>query len=245
MGMVAARHNAGRCKNVVISIDHNGEDAFITETEIRSYIHLVSDSLEGEQLGKIDIHKLELLIAANPYVLKTSVYSTLDGIIHIDVNQRKPIVRVQNAAMEQWYISEDGHLMPLNPGRSARVPLASGYLTEFYSPELVLHDGPIITRKDTLMAATKTYGIYKIALQISKDPFLQAQIEQIYLNKEGDFELLPMVGKQLIIFGDAGNAEKKFANLEIFYKEGLSKEGWDTYDTVNLKFENQVVCTIK
>jgi cell division protein FtsQ len=245
LGMAVQQHQNSRCREVRITINNPGGDVFITEKEIRTYMQLVDDSLEGERLGKIDIHQLEQLISSNPYVLTSQVYASLDGIVHIDVIQRKPVVRVQNAAHEQWYISDDGHMMPLNPGKSARVLLASGFINEVYAQQLALNPGPIVTKEDSAMSKTLTYGIFKIASYIDKDAFLKAQIEQIYVNKAGEFELVPMVGKQLIMFGDATNVETKFQNLVIFYKQGLSTEGWDTYDTINLKFENQVVCTIK
>ncbi len=245
VGMIVKRHDSERCKEVRINIINPGGEVFITEQDIRAYMELVDDSLEGEPIGNIDIHKLELLIADNPYVLKASVFATLDGVVNIQVIQRQPVVRVQNAAHEQWYISEDGYMMPLNPGKSARVLLANGYINEVYDENLVLKVNDPMGKEDSVIEKTLTYGIYKIASYINNDVFLKAQIEQIFVNKDGEFELIPMVGKHLIIFGDAHDIEKKFGNLVIFYKQGLSTEGWDAYDTLNLKFENQVVCTIK
>ena len=69
------------------------------------------------------------------------------------------------------------------------------------------------------------------------------KIDEWFEGWEGDFELIPLVGKQLIILGDANDIKEKFDNLQIFYKQGLSHEGWDKYDTINLKYRNQVVCT--
>ena len=37
--------------------------------------------------------------------------------------------------------------------------------------------------------------------------------------------------------------ETKFDNLMLVYKDVFSKTGWTMYDTVSLKFKNQVVCT--
>ena len=87
------------------------------------------------------------------------------------------------------------------------------------------------------------YRIYKLAQFIARDTFFNAQIEQIYLNSDNDFELIPLIGKHVIIFGDAGNMEEKFGNLLVFYKQGLAVQGWEKYDTINLKYHNQVVAT--
>jgi len=37
--------------------------------------------------------------------------------------------------------------------------------------------------------------------------------------------------------------EKKLRNLELLYEQGLSRYGWNTYQTINLKYTNQVICT--
>ena len=36
--------------------------------------------------------------------------------------------------------------------------------------------------------------------------------------------------------------EDKFKRLELFYRYGLKKVGWDKYKTVNLSFKGQIVC---
>jgi cell division protein FtsQ len=63
------------------------------------------------------------------------------------------------------------------------------------------------------------------------------------VNKNTEFELVPKVGRHIIVFGDIDNMEKKFDKLIVFYKEGLNKTGWDKYKIINLKYENQVVCS--
>ena len=37
--------------------------------------------------------------------------------------------------------------------------------------------------------------------------------------------------------------EIKFKKLELFYKNILPTKGWNYYESVNLKFKNQIVCT--
>ena len=67
-------------------------------------------------------------------------------------------------------------------------------------------------------------------------------IEQIYVNQYEEFTLIPKVGRQKIIFGKYEDVEDKFNRLELFYAEGMSREGWQKYKTINLKYRRQVVC---
>ena len=75
--------------------------------------------------------------------------------------------------------------------------------------------------------------------------FWNAQIEQVYVNADGELELIPRVGNQTILFGDEKGMEEKFSKLYTFYKEGLSKTGWNQYKTINVTFKDQVVCSKK
>ena len=34
----------------------------------------------------------------------------------------------------------------------------------------------------------------------------------------------------------------KRINLKLLYDQGLSRHGWNSYDRINLKYSNQVIC---
>lgn len=86
-------------------------------------------------------------------------------------------------------------------------------------------------------------NLYKLSAFITKDKFLKAQIEQIYVDPNGEFELIPRVGTHTILMGRADNLEDKFERLFVFYRMGLSKTGWSRYNIINIKFKDQVVCS--
>ena len=56
-------------------------------------------------------------------------------------------------------------------------------------------------------------------------------------------ELIPKVGKHKIIIGNVENIEQKLYNLKLFYINGLNQKGWENYSVINLKYQNQIVCT--
>jgi cell division protein FtsQ len=85
--------------------------------------------------------------------------------------------------------------------------------------------------------------IYELAKFIHNDPFWESQIEQIYRNDKGEYELIPRVGGHLILFGDYENYREKFRNLRAFYRKGLNNVGWNQYLKINLKYDNQIICT--
>ena len=66
-------------------------------------------------------------------------------------------------------------------------------------------------------------------------------MNQVKISAEDGFEIIPRVGDILIVFGEGKKIKEKFDKLMIFYKEGLNKVGWGYYDTLDLRFEGQVV----
>jgi cell division protein FtsQ len=84
-----------------------------------------------------------------------------------------------------------------------------------------------------------------ISIAIQKDSFCIAMIEQIDITAQRSFEMIPKVGNQLIVFGNAEDAGIKFDKLKLFYKNILVKSGWNKYSVINVEYKNQVVAKLR
>jgi len=47
----------------------------------------------------------------------------------------------------------------------------------------------------------------------------------------------------VVNIGNADGFDNKFAKLKLFYSEVLPKRGWNTYDTISVKWNHQIVAT--
>jgi cell division protein FtsQ len=72
-----------------------------------------------------------------------------------------------------------------------------------------------------------------------------SMIEQVDITAKRKFELIPKIGNQLIVFGDATDAEQKFSKLRLFYKNIITKYGWNKYSQIGLQYKGQVVAKIR
>jgi len=151
-------------------------------------------------------------------------------VIHIEISQRQPLLRIINAGGQDFYIDRNGLKMPISPNFTANVLVANGHILERFTGK--------VDTLNTKMAA----DLYKTALFLKKDSLWEAQIEQIFVNDKEDIELIPRVGNQRIILGNADSLEVKMGNLRVFYKKAMPQVGWDTYKTINIKYTNQIVC---
>jgi cell division protein FtsQ len=85
--------------------------------------------------------------------------------------------------------------------------------------------------------------IVKMVRSLQADKFWNAQVSQVIIDSVGSFEFVPVLGNQRIRFGDTTNTAEKLANLVVFYKNVLNRIGWDKYEVLDVRFNNQVVAS--
>ncbi len=236
VGFMEAEHQKITCKKLDVYIDYQDSDPLITKEDILDPVYDHFDSLVGKKLSDINSIEIENLVNGIDFIENAEVYSTLTGVLKIKATQRIPVLRIVNNAGQNYYIDRNGRLFPVKAGFSTRILVANGNINTRYSDTLkISKENP----------DHELFKLSELAQYIESDEFLRAQIEQIYVNTSGEYELVPKVGRQLILFGDIGSMNRKFENLKIFYRDGMKRAGWDAYKTINLKFENQVVCEKK
>lgn len=228
MSFISVKKKEVKCTKVEILIP--GADNFIEREEIDAILKESQGILIGRNLQGINIHQIEESLKANPYIAFAKVYADMDGIVHIDVKQRQPVLRILNAGGQDYYIDSNGLKMPMSPNFTANVLVATGNILEGFGG-----------RVDTLLTPLAS-DLYQTALFMKKDTLWNAQIEQLYVNDKQDIELIPRVGNQRIILGNADELQTKMNNLLAFYKQAMPLVGWNAYKTINLKYTNQIVC---
>lgn len=245
LGFINKEQKAVKCKGLEIYIDDAVGNFFVDDDDIREIISNLGYRVYEQSVCEIDIGQIEHVLNNNPSIANANVYATIDGRIKIKITQRNPIIRIYNQNGESYYIDKNGWLMPLSEKFTSRVLVANGNINEPYSLRYHTNIGSLKSLEDTLSTNNILKQLYILASFVHKDSFWKAQIMQVFMNNEGDMELIPRVGNHTIILGDVSGLKDKFSKLMIFYKQGLSKTGWNEYSTINLKYNNQVICTKK
>lgn len=212
---------------------------FIDEEAVRREVLDHGTSVVGAPLGEVDVPAIERRLRSIPSVAKAEVYHTMDGVLHVQVEQRRPIVRVVNRDGSGFYIDQDGWTMPLSARYTARVPVVAGNLREPAVSDGVRH----VLGTDSMMQGQRSDEIYRLALFLHQNPFWNALVDQVVVNADGEFELVPKVGAQRILIGDGSALEQRFNKLRLFYEKGMPQADWRRYARIDLRFADQVVCT--
>ncbi|MFN4122181.1 MAG: hypothetical protein ACK4GL_02615 [Flavobacteriales bacterium] len=219
-------------KELVVNIIVNTENQFISETDVQNL--LVENNIRtiGMEKDEIDLIAIETLLKNQVAVENAVVFTTHDGKLVLKIVQRTPMIRLIDQTGYSFYLDHHGAQMPLIPDYPARLPVATGFIP---------------TIKDAETINDKTRIIYENLLTLSialhEDEIMSKLIEQVYVNQNGEMELITKIGPETILIGDATDLTGKFERLKLFYSQGVAKAGWNKYATINIKINNQIICT--
>ncbi len=218
-----------------------GDSASNTFLETSEVIELISNKhILGEHRGEINTHKLEKKIETHSSIAKAEIYTTITGKMNIGIQQRKPIIRVYDRRGRSYYIDEEGLIMPLSNMQAAHVLVANGHIPVVERKKLGKYNFSKPYEKGSFKIL---HDLFELISFIKTNEFWNAQIEQIYVNKDKEFEMVPRVGAQIIHFGDINDYQYKLKKLYALYTKGLANGDWNKYEKINLKHSNQVICT--
>lgn len=225
------------CKKLVVKVlDESEEVNFIDSDSLFKIIYSIHDKIEGHPLDSVNIYLIDRELRKCPYIRKASIYKTITSDVHIDVMQRRPILMVLDGN-QNYYIDNDGIVFEAGKGNAFHCIVASGYVKDKYD----FSGGKIYKAYDT-SSRSQTRDLFKLAQLIYNDDFWRDQVEQIFINKLGEYEIVPMMGAQVLSLGTIEDYDKKMYTLKQFCFNALPKLGWNTYQQISVKYNNQVVC---
>ena len=79
---------------------------FITKKTVNKLLIQNIDSVTSIDKDTLVLNKMESILLENPMIKNAEVYITIDGILGVNVTQRKPVARVKNEP--DFYLDEDG-----------------------------------------------------------------------------------------------------------------------------------------
>jgi cell division protein FtsQ len=239
LGFVSERRHEQICTDLKINVVDSSRSRFVTARDIFQMVDNRSQKLTGIRFDSINIPMIEQRLGDFAPIRRANIYKTIDGAVYIDVMQREPVLRVINRFGDSFYLDESGELLKHSNRYCAHVLVANGYIN--FRPEQSNYN--VLTAETNAVKRNILRELFELAQYINSDRFWKAQIQQIYVNEDGEFELIPLVGAHIIVFGTFEKPDVKFSRLEAFYRNGLSVMGWNKYETINLKFESQVIAT--
>jgi cell division protein FtsQ len=217
-----------KCNGVKIEIVGDNLNYFINKYNVYAIVKKYGgDTSSNQPLATINLKKIEADLEKIVWVNKAELFFDNNNVLHVSVSECSPIARVFNSNGLSYYLDSAKRVLPLNNKYSARVPVFTGFASNG-KMDSVLYD-----------------EIKIVGIKILSDSFLMAMIEQIDILPNKHFELIPKIGDQTILLGDASDIDSKFEKLKLFYKKVTPVVGWNKYSKLNLQFKNQIVASLK
>lgn len=237
MGFIMKENRVAKVEDVQVNIFRQTDKGFLTNDIILNTINNI-DSNTNLKVIDVDTYSIERNLHNNPYIENTDSYFTLDGNLLINIKEKNPIIRIYNKQNSSIYIDNNGDFIPTSKNYTPRVLIANGYINDnITSLNYSIYD--------TTYANSTYYEIFTLAKLILQNKLLSSQINQIYVNSKGEYDLIPELGEHVVKFGKMVNAETKLENLEAYYRKNMTTDNWDNYSTINLIYKDQIVCTKK
>lgn len=222
-----------KCTKVNISITDESTYGFLDTKEIKSILEKKKLYPLEMNIDDVSPRLIEETLTHSPFVNTAQCCKTTDGHVLISITQRSPLVRIKSVSNEDYYIDENGGVMP-NSKYTSDLIIVTGYVSKSY--------------------ATRYISI--LANVIMQSDLWRNQIEQIHVLKDLGIELVPRVGDHVVFLGylpasklpDKRHEEvteyvnQKLERLHKFYVHGLDSVGWNKYQSIDLRFDNQIIC---
>lgn len=231
----AQKHRAQLiCKGIEVEISDSLKNAFLSGKDVKGFLDKEYGRYIGIAMDSLDLCRMEEIVDGRSAVSKCQIYGTQDGMLHVKISQRIPAVRFQKAD-GGFYADIDGRVFPLQQRFASYVPLVDGHIP------LPSDAG----RNDDLLTDSQrdwVKGIMELVEYINHDSNWKGNIVQIHVMENGDLMLVPREGKERFIIGRPDELDKKFGKIGLYYTSIAPAKEEGTYRTVNVKFENQIIC---
>lgn len=217
------------CKGLEVEILDVKNNLFADKNDIKGMLLHMSPEITGKPIGEFDLLKMEKTLEGNVWIKDAELFFDNSEVLRVKVKEREPIARIFTAGNKSYYIDKDFVRLPLSSKFSAAVPVFTGC--------------PLDKQKWNREDSAFLQQLKDISEYIAADEFWSAQIEQVDYTANKQFELIPSVGDHVIVLGNGKDLEKKFNNLYVFYREVLSKAGWNTYARIDVQYKGLIVAT--
>lgn len=211
------------CRGIRITVDDPSPHPFVTVAELERELDSLPSRARSMKIDDINPAVLRDRLLSIDKIEDVEVVTLTDGTIDIRVTPIMPVARVFDGD-NSYYINRRGKRVTANARYHKDVPVIAGR----FNPA------------DTVFTPL---SVLPVIDYIAADSLWSRFFTMVEVKSPSDILLVPVVREHVVDIGDCSDLDSKFSRLRRFYTEVLHHKGWETYDTVSLKWRGQVVAT--
>jgi len=208
------------CTAVDVEVINADSTSFVTPKGVLSDLDHQGMKFVGKRMSDINASDIEKVLSESPYLEFADIVKCQDGRLLIRVSQLLPVMRVFDGD-NSYYVNRAGKHMDASLYYHSDVPVVQGHFTKRYPATKLL---PMID-------------------YVSSDSLLNSLVTMYCVRDTNNIIIVPQISGHVVNMGNAMDYENKFAKLKLFYSQVMPKRGWNTFDTISVKWDHQVVAT--
>ncbi len=217
-----SRADEVRCPGIIVStVGSSPHMDSVTRAGVLDEMARYPKPINGVPATRLDVAAVERYLSRLNNLEDVECAITSDGHLLIEVEPMIPEIRVFTSTGDSYYINKDGKRMDAKVEFYADVPVVYGDFTKAFPAKSVLP----VTRF------------------ISSDPDMNAIVSAVVARDPDNIILIPRISGHVINFGDTTRLDRKRAALLTAYRQVMPYRGWNVYDTISVKFRDQIVAT--
>lgn len=210
------------CRDVRVRITNADSILFVTKQGILRDLKDMNMSPIGMPMSKINTENIERRLAESEYLEGVECYFDNSNTLVIEAKQLVPVMRVFDGD-KSYYVNREGKRMSALGRYHVDVPVVEGHFTGSFKPTALL---PLMN-------------------YVASDEALNALVTMYVVRDSCNICFVPSISGHIVNMGDAKGYESKFAKLLLFYRKVMPVKGWNTYKEISLKWDYQVVGTLR
>jgi cell division protein FtsQ len=209
-----------KCTGIEVQVINADSTSFVTPQGVLNDLKGQGIKLVGKRMGDINASEIEEALRLSPYLENADIVKCQDGKVLIRVSQLVPVFRVFDGG-SSYYVNRAGKHMSATNYYHSDVPVVQGHFTRKFPPTHLL---PLID-------------------YVENDSLLHSLVTMYIVRDTNNIILVPSISGHVVNIGNVSGLDNKFAKLKLFYREVMPQRGWNTFDTISVKWNHQVVAT--
>lgn len=210
------------CRGVSINVTQNAMSQFVTPDDIDHELGGIVAAADTTAAASFNLRAMEQFLRSLSFVESVNCCRLANDVIAIDVVPMIPVARIFGPR-GSYYINKEGKHLTASPRYQIDVPV-------------------IVSEKDSV---SDIAGVISLVNSVNQNSQWSQLVSAYKIDREGDIYIVPTVNGHIVNLGDARNIDNKMERLFSFYNQVLDVKGWSYYDTISVKFANQVVAKVR
>ena len=215
-----AEASRNACSGIEVVVDGSNKADSVTRNGVLAELAHYPRKIIGVPLESVNTYDVRQFLSRFSNFENVDCVITTDGKLKVSVIPMIPEIRVFSP-MGSYYINKDGKYIASNAEFYVDVPIVKGVFTNKLPAMYVLP----VTRF------------------IESDPVLSELVAMIEVIDEDNIILIPKIQGHVINSGDTTLLQEKKRALMTMYNKIMPYKGWNEYDTISVRFRNQIVAT--